>query len=307
MTTLRSPVRIFRTAALLLSFFLIMPSPASAQPGEISLPRISVVSEGQGPDVVFIPGLASSADVWRNEAKRLKDRYRVHLVQVRGFAGTDAGANGTPPLLVPIRDDILAYVRQARLQKPTIVGHSMGGLLAMMVADADGNAVGKLMIVDSLPFVGLLGGPQATAESVTPSAARLRDQILAQSQTEYSAGQVRTMSIMTKSKGPEALAALVASQTSDRRVVAHAMHEVWITDVRPRLPGLRMKVVVLYAFDVTMGVPQAAVDGMYASAYAGLPNRELVRIDNSYHFIQIDQADRFHAELEKLLSAPLQQ
>jgi pimeloyl-ACP methyl ester carboxylesterase len=306
MTTFRSPVRIFRTAALLLTFFLAVPFGALAQPGDVSLPRISVVSEGQGPDVIFIPGLASSANVWRNEANRLKDRYRVHLVQVRGFAGTDAGANANPPLLVPIRDDILAYIRQAKLQKPTIVGHSMGGLLAMMVADTDGGSVGKIMIVDSLPFFGLLGGPQATAESVTPTAARFRDQILAQSQADYAAGQARNMSILVKSKGPEAQAALQASQTSDRRVVAHAMYEDWIMDVRPRLPGLRMKVVVLYAFDVTMGVPQAAVDGMYAGAYAGLPNRELVRVDNSYHFIQIDQPERFHAELEKLLSVPLQ-
>ena len=307
MTSLPSPVRIFRTAALLLSFFLAVPFAALAQPGDVSLPRISVVSEGQGPDVIFIPGLASSANVWRNEANRLKDGYRVHLVQVRGFAGTEAGANASLPLLVPIRDDILTYIRQARLQKPTIVGHSMGGLLAMMVADTDGNAVGKIMIVDSLPFFGLLGGPQATAESVTPSAARLRDQILAQSQADYAAGQARNMSILVKSKGPEAQAALQASQTSDRRVVAHAMYEDWILDMRPRLPGLRMKVVVLYAFDVTMGLPQAAMDGLYAGAYAGLPNRELVRVDNSYHFIQIDQPDRFHAELEKLLSAPLQQ
>lgn len=306
MTTHRSTVRIFRTAALLLSIFLIIPSSTSAQPMAVSLPRITVASEGQGPDVIFIHGLASSAGVWRNEANRLKDRYRVHLVQVRGFAGTDAGANANPPVLIPIRDDILAFIRQAKLQKPTIVGHSMGGLLAMLAADADGSAIGKIMIVDSLPFFGLLGGPQATAESVTPSAARLRDQILAQSQADYAAGQIRTMSILVKSKGPEAQAALVASQTSDRRVVAHAMYEDWITDMRPRLAGLRMKVVVLYAFDAAMGVPQAAVDAMYAGAYAGLPNRELVRVDNSYHFIQIDQPDRFHAELDRLLSAPLQ-
>lgn len=303
MTNLPSPARIFRAAALLLSFLICIPSSALAEPVQASLPRITVVSEGQGPDVIFIHGLASSANVWRNEANRLKDRYRVHLVQVRGFAGTEAGANTNPPLLVPIRDDILAFVRQGGLQKPTIVGHSMGGLLAMMAADADGGAFGKIMIVDSLPFFGLLGGPQATVESVTPTAARFRDQILAQSEAEYAAGQVRTMAIMTKSKGPEAQAALIASQTSDRRVVAHAMYEDWITDMRPRLPGLRMKVVVLYAFDTTMGVPQAVIDGMYASAYAGLPNRELVRVDNSYHFIQIDQPERFHAEVEKLLSS----
>lgn len=300
------PVRLFRTASLVLSLFFLVPLSPAAHSDEVKTQRLIMTSEGRGADVLFIPGLASSAEVWRREANLLKDRYRVHLIQVRGFAGTDAGANANPPLLVPIRDELLAHIRKAGLKRPTIIGHSLGGLLAMMMADADAAAIGNVMIVDSLPFFGLLGGPQATVDAAMPAAARARDQILAQADADYANGQMRTMSILVKSKGPEAQAALVAAQTSDRRVVAHAMYEDWLTDMRPKLAVMRMKVVVLYAHDTTMGVPPAALDGMYANAYAMLPNRELVRIDGSYHFIQIDQAERFHAEVERLLRLPLQ-
>ena len=49
--------------------------------------RLSVEVVGAGPDVILIPGLASSREVWRATADRLKATHRVHLVQLAGFAG----------------------------------------------------------------------------------------------------------------------------------------------------------------------------------------------------------------------------
>jgi pimeloyl-ACP methyl ester carboxylesterase len=48
--------------------------------------RITVTVRGQGPDVVLIPGLASSSAVWDATAAHLEGRYRLHIVQVAGFA-----------------------------------------------------------------------------------------------------------------------------------------------------------------------------------------------------------------------------
>jgi pimeloyl-ACP methyl ester carboxylesterase len=110
------------------------------------------------------------------------------------------------------------------------------------------------------------------------------------------------MATLVKSKGPAADAALKASQTSDRGVVAQAMYDDFTTDMRPRLASIKTPTVVLYAFDVTMGIPQAAVDGMYAGAYATMPTKRLVRIDGSYHFIQIDQPEAFERELAAFLA-----
>ena len=263
--------------------------------------RFTVSVEGQGPDVIMIPGLASSADVWRPAADKLKARYRVHLIQVAGFAGTPPGANATGPVLVPLKDEIVAYIRANGLNRPTIVGHSLGGLLSLMIAETAGDAVGKIMIVDALPFFGMLMGPTATAESVTPAAAQMRDRVKAMSDTDFAAGQAKTMATLAKSKGPVTDAATKASQTSDRNVVAQAMFEDMTTDMRPRLAAIKTPSLVLYAFDATMGLPQAAVDGLYQSAYATLPAKKLVRIDGSYHFIQIDQPEAFERELTAFL------
>ena len=274
-----------------------------AQAGAFAPTRFTVTVEGQGPDVIMIPGLASSADVWRPTADKLKARYRVHLIQVSGFAGTPPRANASGPVLVPLRDEIVAYIRANRLNRPAIVGHSLGGLLALMMADVAGDVTGKLVIVDALPFFGILMGPTATVESATPSAAQMRDRIKAMTAADFAVGQAKTMTTLAKSKGAATDAATKASQTSDREVVAQAMYEDFITDMRPRLAAISSPALVLYAFDATMGLPQAAVDGLYQSAYAAMPTKKLVRIDGTYHFIQIDQPEAFERELAAFLAA----
>lgn len=292
-----------RTAALVLALWGWHGLVPSAYAGDAPAGRISVTSAGQGPDVVFIPGLGSSADVWRVQVEALKPTHRVHAVQVRGFAGTPAGANAQPPLLGPIRDEILAHVRRAGLQRPALVGHSMGGLLALMIAERDGAAVGRVVIVDSLPFFPLLFDPNATVEGSARMAASIRDRILAQGQAAYAAGQPETMALLIKSKGSAAAAVLAASQASDHRLVAHALYEIWQTDMRPHLPAIRNRVLVLYPFDVTMGLAPGSVDALYQDAYAPLPDTSVVRVDGSYHFIQVDQPERLTMEMQRFLSA----
>lgn len=290
----------FRFFALLFLLAFVALQVAAARADSFKPTRFSVTVEGQGPDVVMIPGLASSAGVWRREADKLKANHRLHIVQVYGFAGTPAGANVNDPILISIVDELASYMRANNL-KPAVIGHSMGGLLGLMLSDKHPESVGKLMIVDALPFFGMLFGPQATAQSVTPQAAAARDKVLAGGQASYASAEPAIMRTLLKSQNEEAKAAVAAAQASDHKVVARAMYEVMTTDVRPQLPKIATPTTVLYAFDAAVGFPQAAVDGLYQAAYAGLPNKRLVRIDNSYHFIQIDQPEAFDREVQTFL------
>src|SRR5690606_19592209 len=64
--------------------------------------RILVETKGQGPDVVLIPGLASTSAVWARTAAALEGRYRVHLVTVRGFGETAPGGNAEGLVSAPV-------------------------------------------------------------------------------------------------------------------------------------------------------------------------------------------------------------
>src|SRR5688572_19942867 len=60
----------------------ILASPAIAQPR-----AFSVTVEGKGPDVILIPGLMSGRHVWDRTVADLGGKYRVHRLQLAGFAG----------------------------------------------------------------------------------------------------------------------------------------------------------------------------------------------------------------------------
>jgi len=121
---------------------------------------------GSGDPVVLIPGLASPRAVWAGIAPELARNHRVLLVQVNGFGGDDPGANNGENILDGVVADLVAYFRDHGIEHPAIIGHSMGGLIGMMLAKTHQERVGRLMIVDALPFFGVLVSPTATPETV---------------------------------------------------------------------------------------------------------------------------------------------
>src|SRR6201999_2699577 len=110
--------------------------------------RFSVTVTGSGPDVILIPGLASSAATWDGTVAHLKDHYRLHVLNLAGFAGEPAAGNTTGDVLAPSVEAIDAYIKANHLDHPAIVGHSLGGTMTLMLAKAHPDDIGKIVIVD---------------------------------------------------------------------------------------------------------------------------------------------------------------
>ncbi len=271
---------------------LLLVTPAVAQT------RFVATVTGQGPDVMLIPGLASSDDVWDATVKQLSATHRVHTLQVKGFAGEPAGPNAEGQFLAPLVEEVAAYAET--LGKPAIIGHSLGGLAAIEVAAKHPAAVGRIMIVDALPFYALLFAPTATTQMVKPQAEMMRTQMLGMTEEAFASGQDRTMSMLIKTEAAR-VEPKAWSVASDRKVVANAMYEDMIEDARPLLSQIAAPATVVYAYDEQMGQPAAIVDSMYSSAYAGLKGAKLKRVDGGFHFIMLDQPDAFAAEVAEFV------
>lgn len=264
--------------------------------------RITVTVTGQGPDVILIPGLASSAHVWDATVAHIAAHHRVHVVQVAGFAGTPAGGNATGPVFEPVADAIHAYIVANHLQGAAVVGHSLGGTLALRLAITHPGDAGKVLIVDSLPYVGMMFGPQLTVPMVQPQAAMIRDKMINGTQEDYATAEPTQMARLIKSHNAEADAAIAAASASDHRVVGEALYDDLVTDLRPDLAKIAAPVTVLYPWDETSGAPQQVFDTLYTGAYAALPHGKVERVDGSYHFIMIDQPQAFLAKLDAFLA-----
>jgi len=276
-------------------------APEAPQAGFTS-ERISVVTRGSGRDVILIPGLSSSRDIWNTTADALDNTYRVHLVQLNGFAGAPVGANADGEVSAPAAEEIARYIRENNLDQPAVIGHSMGGTIGMMLAARHPDAVGKLMVVDMFPFMGaMFGGPGATPDSVRPIADQIRAGMRLAPQgvvSDQTRATINTM-VRTEAACPEIIE---HARQSNVGVTANAFHELIVTDLRPELPNIRAPLTVLYVIPPQAPITPEQYEGFLRASYASVPAARLVKIEDSYHFIMIDQFDRFMSEVTAFLA-----
>lgn len=260
----------------------------------------TVTQTGQGPHVILVPGLASNAAVWDSTVGALKDSYTLHTVQVSGFGGAPARGNAANQnVLDDISADLAAY--SAQLDAPAqMVGHSLGGLVTMKAALRDDSALDAIVIVDVLPFFSVLMDENASAESIAPVAGMMKATLIAQSDEVFESSQNKALKALVKSETHRALA-LSWSVASDRRVMAQAMSEVLVTDLREDVSNLDVPVTVIYARD-PMIPNMDGVEAFYQKLYASVPDVTLEAVDGALHFIMMDEAEAFHALLEASLS-----
>lgn len=274
---------------------------ATTAPAPFVSDRLSVEVVGQGPDVILIPGFGCSREVWRAEADRLKATHRVHLVQLAGFAG-EPWAHGDGPFVRPMVEELARYIREQGLSKPVVVGHSMGGMSALMLAQQRPELVGAVMTVDSLPFFSALFGHEATEETARPYADQAAAGMLAADEAAFRAGQAASAAGLSRDPATRALM-VEWTAAGDRRAMAAAIREVMTTDLRPGLAAMTVPVWAVYASDADGGAPAAMADAMWAREYEGLPGVRLIRVDDARHFIMSDQPARFAGLMDQLLAS----
>lgn len=294
-----APALLALLAACIAALLVLSPGAAGAQAFEPT--RFSVEVTGQGPDVILIPGLSTSREVWRESAGALAGEYRLHLIQVKGF-GEPAGPNAEGPVLEPLVEELARYIAENQLDRPAVAGHSLGGLIAMMLGAGHPELPGKLMIVDSLPWYGAALAPAgATPESIEPQAAALRQMLVAAYGTP-AAGQSNDAAIagyvLDKSKLP-----LLREWTgsADTRVTGQLIYEDLVTDMRERIATIAAPLTVAYAWNTAY--PDAAqADAFYREQYAALPRVRFVGIGPAAHFLMVDQPEAFQAALKDFLT-----
>ncbi len=297
----------FASSAFLSVLFLFSAAPsasaqaAAAAPAAFHPTRFSVAVGGSGPDVIMIPGLGGSRDVWKAEIAALTPHYRLHLVQIYGFAGYKPGPNSSGPLFQPITDELAQYIESNHLQQPAVVGHSMGGLIGLMLASQHPADVGKLLVIDALPFLGLLDDPKATVDGMKPAAVSMRTEMSDETSSTFLLNENAQIAGLVTDPEKRKLVTFW-TVNSDRKVLGNAIYDDMTTDVRPVLSKITAPVTVLYAWDSSSG-SQKDADKKWAAAYAGTPHLKLIRVDKSLHFIMFDQPQKFDQLLEEFLKS----
>ncbi|WP_300001262.1 alpha/beta hydrolase [uncultured Cedecea sp.] len=263
--------------------------------------RFSVQVQGSGTDIILIPGLASSREVWTDLAASLRMKHRLHLVELAGFASTPAIPNSEGKVIAQAADAIAEYIKTQHINAPVIIGHSLGGEIALMLGSRHPEQVGRLMIVDALPFYTLIIDPAATSETATRHATAMRDWLLEQSPEQRVEFQKTSIDRLAKTEAVRP-ALVAAGVNSDPKTMADAVYELMVTDLRPELGRIRAPIEVVYAYDPLFGIPATRVDAMYRQAYSSASDIHFTRIDDSFHFVMLDQPERFSGVVASFLN-----
>lgn len=105
-------------------------------------------SYGEGEPMVILHGLFGSCDNWMTQARMLGAHFTVHTVDLRnhGLSPHDAVHS-----YEAMSADVVEFLRSRSAQPVTLIGHSMGGKVAMHVAVHHPELVKRLIVVDIVP------------------------------------------------------------------------------------------------------------------------------------------------------------
>jgi pimeloyl-ACP methyl ester carboxylesterase len=283
-------------SALLLTGLALGGSPAAADAADIG-----VVDKGRGPVLIFIPGLNSGSESFASTCGAFVSDHRCLLLQLPGFAGQPA-VDVTQGFLETMKHDIIALLREQGLTEVTLVGHSLGGVLSMMIGLEAPELAGKIVVIDSLPFSAAIQNPAMTEELVEPQAGMIRQQMDAASDADFYRNAAMNMNGMSRS--PERTQQLQQwTLDSDRATTTAAMYDLMTIDLRDDIAGLTQPVLVLgsWAAYKPYGSTLESTRAIFDTQYAAVPQVDVRMSQDGYHFLTWDDSEWVNAQINEFM------
>jgi pimeloyl-ACP methyl ester carboxylesterase len=281
-------------------------TPVMAQAPASTVGTLTVVRHGdQGPAVILIPGLQGGPWVWQQTIEHLSQHHVVYAVTLAGFDGTPVPANGGN-LFDRADASLLQLIEQEKIDKPVLVGHSLGGTLALRLASEHPALVAGVVAIDGLPI--FPGMERASAEQRQAMATRMQQQMAAATPEQFKA---QSLAYMQKiGLVDQQLAAKYAPMNarSDIKASAQYMAEDLVFDGRPGLKNATVPILEIspyYAPDFStppMVMSEAQKAAYYQSLLANAPDAKVVSIGPSRHYVMLDQPQKFQQVLDGFLA-----
>lgn len=261
-----------------------------------------------GRPMILIPGLASGAWVWAGTVRHFMRSHVLYAVTLAGFDGVPAPPRKTG-LIDQADASLLRLVRAHHIERPVLVGHSLGGTLALRFAAEHPQLVSGVVSLDGLPVFPLMSAAQrrAAARQVRAQAGRL-------THTEFARQQLRYMQSVGVIDPALAKRCAELSARSDPAAVSEYTAEDFELDLRPELKHITAPVLVISPYykpdfenyarlndrPVTTSAQKA---DYYRALLKNAPHARVITIGGARHFAMLDQPARFYAELADFIKA----
>lgn len=248
---------------------------------------------GQGKQsIIFIPGFASSGEVWDETKSNFEKDFTCYTLTMAGFAGVKPQTNAT---FINWETEIALYLKENKIEKPILVGHSMGGGLALAIASDYPELIDKIVVVDALPCLSALMNPAFKSKADNDCTAIVNQMTSISDEQFY---QMQKMSIPRLLEDTSKQELVVSwSVKSDRKTFAEMYCDFSNTDLREKIKAIKCSSLILLEANFKNIKP--AIEEQYKK----LKTANLQYADKGLHFIMYDDKDWYLTQLNKFLIA----
>lgn len=261
-------------------------------PETTSTKSFNVEIIGQGKPILYLPGFTTPGSVWEETVKNLDVEGKSYLFSYAGF-------NGIDPIEMPwystIKNSIVEYIKDQNMSDIVIIGHSMGGNLAVEIAAELPDRVSKIIIVEALPCMLDVMMPGVPAESLSYDSP-YNKQLLEMDETQFKNMAAMMASNMTfKAEKANSIANWMIE--ADRKTWVYGYTDLLKLDLRSILGDVKCETLIIGA-----SFPDVkAAEANYEKQYAGLSNKTIIMASDSKHFLMFDQPEWFYKTVNAFL------
>jgi pimeloyl-ACP methyl ester carboxylesterase len=245
---------------------------------------------GKGePAVVLIHGWACDAAYWTAQIEALKSKYTVVAVNLAGHGGSER--NRSDWSIGNYGEDVATVVRQLKNQQIVLVGHSMGGDVALEASRRIGDRVIGIIAVDSLKSIGL---PPMRPKEIEHQLAPFRDNFI-----EATRNYV-TDKLFEKGADPTLVQKVAYDMSLEPPAVGVAsLQSLLEMDFSKILPDIHVPVL---AINSDLGGPTDT-----ARIRKSLPGFKVDVLEHTSHFLMMEVPQRFNPVLVQDIDALVRQ
>lgn len=245
---------------------------------------------GKGNPVLLFPGFACTGEIFDETVKALSINNECHVFTFAGFGAVPAMEM---PWLPKIKDQVVAYVKTKKLNKPVIIGHSLGGTLGLWLAATNQSLFKKVIAVDALPCNGAVMMPNYDASTIVYESPYSKQMLqLDTASFRKQAQQQVGFMMLNKDKQTKVVDMMLQA---DRKTYVYGYIDLLKLDLRNDIAGIQIPVVVLAATNPN----KAMVEKTYNEQYAKLGNKVIHYADKSAHFVMYDQPEWYISKIKE--------
>ncbi|HWB19126.1 MAG TPA: alpha/beta hydrolase [Phycisphaerales bacterium] len=283
-------------------------NPAEARHAEVAFTPIPHVEKrGTGPiNMVLIPGLSCDWTVFKTFMERNADRYTMYTVTLPGFGGSEAPPAEADGQFGAWLDNaataVWKIVADSKIEKPVIMGHSLGGHLALRIGEEHAKDIRAVVAIDGAPaFPYGDTDVDMTKEQREEMATNFGAQFKMQTPEQMAAGQkLMVQSMVTNQERGLELAEMCVKVPAATTI--QYMLDLISADIREDLPKLTVPTLVTPSADSTDSAEIQQVKDLWVKQLKGAPNVTIAMFENTKHFIQDDRPAELDAAISNFLA-----